>query len=785
MALDSRFVVASDLQSLFRDKDTGLPLRNGVIYFFEDEARSIPKDVYKITGTPPNYSYVSIGSVVTLTASGTFSDNENPANDIVPYYFPYVGTPDDDSTVVQLYFVQVYSEGGTATGVLQFTREGWPNVANAESTSQNLTNYIPNGQFKIHIDIPADNSVNPPLVAGEIRQAITDLSQGGWSFERPNASVAKDIVLFEEFGSFVSNPTASPTFFIKIENQSPAAGDGYKDLRIKFDDVNKFASDTEKYTFAFWGESNSGSVNVSLILIKNYQDGNPPEEFPLANFVVTNSFAVIQKSGFPFGDNEGKTIGDGSYLQLALRFPTGSLFSVNLTDFILTPGSNAVTEFPQTTDREFATNAVTPAIPAYDSSDLYLPLVLTPSGMGYSHADIGKVLPAFYTTPNIGELLCDGTRYETAAFSSDGIPYSRLFNVLFDTTLNTPKFGTGGQFFTAYSNSVPSQDIICTNFPGSTTAISDGSTPTNFIFNTLATGSDYGINAHLSSGGSLFAIDDFPGVPLAAPTAGTSGFTIAIVKKVEISGAKAATRVFTTNATGLAGKYFTIASTTGSFYVWFKVDGAGSDPTPGGIGIQVDLFSAYVSETVALCIAEALSGHQVSTVNFLGASGITAGSFFNVFVDSIFNAEYYVWYKKDGLGTDPQPPGKIGIEVDILSADNDQVVAQKTLKAINSKYFAVPDLRGLFLRGYDPDAIWNPTPEDRFSNNSAVFGSTTGAIELDDYLAHSHTYLYTNTSEAAAGADIATPNNFNAQTSVEGGFETRGVNMSVNYFIKY
>src|SRR4051812_43780889 len=120
MALDSRFIIASDLQSLFRDKDTGLPLRNGVVYFWKDAARSTPKDVYKLSGSPPNYSYTNIGSEIDLTSAGTMSDNENPANDIILYYFPYEGTPDDSDSTIELYYVSVYSEGGTVSGVLQF-----------------------------------------------------------------------------------------------------------------------------------------------------------------------------------------------------------------------------------------------------------------------------------------------------------------------------------------------------------------------------------------------------------------------------------------------------------------------------------------------------------------------------------------------------------------------------------------------------------------------------------------------------------------------------------------
>lgn len=805
MALDSRFVAASDLQTLLRDKDTGLPLRNGVIYFWQDAARSIPKDVYKISGTPPNYIYTNIGSQVTLTAAGTMSDNENPANDIILYYFPYEGTPDPDGSdgTTELYFVQVYSEGGVSEGVLQFTREAWPpNVENTQSNTQTLINYIPNGQFKIHSDVEV-NPDTPNTVPGQISQPVTTLAQGGWTFERPNASTATDIVLFEPFGGFVANPTASPTYYLQIENTSPSAGDSFKDLRIKFDDVNKFASDTQEYTFAFSGQSNAGNVNASLVLIKNYGDGGDPEEqISLANFIITNSFTVIQKSGFLFGINEGSAIGDGSYIQLALRFPTGSLFSVSLTDFILTSNNITVTEFPQTTDREFAAQSITPAIPAYDNSELYLPVRLGPEGLLYDDSEIGEVVTesnlSMYVDslhPTSNKMLADGSQYETAGFSPLGIPFARLQAKYWDDNLNLPIYGTGASYFLASGVNSANQIVLSNNSAGVVTATTDGSTPTGFTFSTvhtaIAPASGYFCKSVQNREDGFLIINDEPG-DTGADNAGTAPVTVSQFRVGSVNPDIAAISAFAINSPIGPGQYFTFQTSNGGvvfFYMWFQVDGTGADPAiPGRTGILVNLHGGDDIVTNAKKITMALNDWQATRIQTVAASAITAGAFFaaNAITSGGTIIPYYVWYKKDGVGTDPAPSDKTGIEVDILTADTDAQVAQKTQIAINQKFFAAPDYRGQFFRGWSNGSSVDPAEFNRYSYTIGIIGDSIGTQEFDDFLFHSHDYssVSTGTGELAGGSDTSIVFTETPTTST-GGSEVRPINIYVNYAIRY
>lgn len=88
------------------------------------------------------YDYQVLGDVITLSGVGTVVDNNN--NQINFYYYPY-----DLSGNLQLYFVQVYN----SLGVLQFTKEGWPDTFETDSpgasSNGNSDNQISNPQFAV------------------------------------------------------------------------------------------------------------------------------------------------------------------------------------------------------------------------------------------------------------------------------------------------------------------------------------------------------------------------------------------------------------------------------------------------------------------------------------------------------------------------------------------------------------------------------------------------------------------------------------------------------------
>lgn len=794
MALNPQYVIAPALQQHFTNKDDGNFLRNGYVLFFKDNARQVGKPVYRLVGSPPNYSYVPYG-FLDNDGAWRIDLNTQGAFDYTVYYYPY-----DDDGNVELYFIQVYSSDVPIIGppsIFQFSVEAYPNVIGTAGPTGTAidVNYIPNAQFLLHRDLLAED----PFKINQVRAPITAIAYGGWTFERPNASSATDFVQFQRFGSAITNPDGNPRYAVRISCESPNPGDSFKDIRVRFNNVNKFASadTTKKFTFSFVAETNAGgSLPVSFILYKNYgTGGSTPTETPIQNFTIASTYTQYQVA-FSFGDNSSKTLGtlNDDFLQLVIRLPVDSIFDASFTDFILTDGDINMPLFPDTPDSEFKYQGIAGfmPVPAYDGSDVYLPLRLTPTGLEFDRSDIGKIYATSYIQANVGELLCDGAQYETSATSPDGIPYSRLQKVLFDNNKYFPIWGTGNSYVTTLPIDSAQQTIqLTTNKAGGVTAPADGTVATGFTFFNIYTSTvEYYCQGYYLGNNDLYIWNDQEGNANGV-NLGTSGFTETVLK----GGSDKLRQIIglgTIVATTLAGKYFTFntwnSGANQQWYMWFTVDGAGTDPAPGGTGIKVDLKSTYISADVAKIVSSVASGFQIDAITALAGTSVPPGSYWTF---NTTTEEYYVWYTVDGAGTDPAPINKLPIKVEILSTDTNIIVAQKTVIAINSKYFAAPDLRGTFLRGWDNGKNIDPV-EDRAirgSTNSIIFGDEIGTFEWDQYQNHSHTFSALQSTPPFGVQndtnDANTGNQDTENTSREGGSESRPVNTSVNFVIKY
>jgi hypothetical protein len=130
MPLSDLYFTTQDLDSYFVNRDTGLPLANGILTFYQDNARTVLQPVYTLTGAPPynSNSYVALPNPIILSAVGTVQD---AGGDNVPiYYYPYNPITGD----LSLYYVVCTDQYGNE----QFTREAWPNI-----TSENTPTQLP------------------------------------------------------------------------------------------------------------------------------------------------------------------------------------------------------------------------------------------------------------------------------------------------------------------------------------------------------------------------------------------------------------------------------------------------------------------------------------------------------------------------------------------------------------------------------------------------------------------------------------------------------------------
>jgi hypothetical protein len=149
---DPRFIAMFPLQEYFVDKTTGAPLSAGLITFYKDSARTVFKDVYQQSQSPSgDYIFTNLGHSITLTSVGTPGDESG--NDIIPFLFPYQGTPENTSGKVELYFITVYATEDDIETVFQFSREAWPPVQLGKGSTANepteSINELSNPQFSV------------------------------------------------------------------------------------------------------------------------------------------------------------------------------------------------------------------------------------------------------------------------------------------------------------------------------------------------------------------------------------------------------------------------------------------------------------------------------------------------------------------------------------------------------------------------------------------------------------------------------------------------------------
>ena len=759
------------LQHVFIDKDTSTPLIAGKVYFYHDNDRSTLKDIYVDAGTPGNPVYVATSNPQTLDNAGSFQQ--------MIYLYPY-----DASGKVDTYYVEIYSAiAGGPPATPQRTIENFPALADGggDDVPLDVYNYINNGQFLLNQTLPATDT----KIAGEIRAPITNIAYGGWTFERPEASTAQDIVTFVPFNSWVSNPDGNPRYQLRVQNTGVSSGDGTKDVRIKFKDVNFFASDTKKLTVVFDAKSNGVStLPVSFGYIKNFGTGGSTQvDMSLETFTIETAYEKFSFT-FTLGDNSGQTLStlQDDYLQLYWRLPTNATFDFEATSFMLLAGEYSDPSFEEETPQETIGRTLGGSlpVPASDGSDLYLPIVLTTSGFIFDDAEVGQIKAFAHGEAAASYKPANGAKYETALTDpDDGIPYSRLQSKIGYT------YGTGADYFQASDPTTTNTFNIGNNTPGSVSASADGAVPTGFTFVEVHAGANYKTDSVLTAASTLLLLNNNPGV-VTTIAPGTSGFTVAIVQKGSAVLPEMSS-IVTTVATALKGKYFNFqaydAGAPVLYYLWYADETGGTDPAPPalGAGIKVIVNSADSAAVVAVKTMLALKGGEVTNVTTVAGSAVPANSYFTI---SSTASAFYVWYQKDGTGIDPAISGKIGIEVDILTADTDDEVATKTHDAINNKYFATPDVRGTFLRGWDNGAGVDQDSASRWSHSIAVQGDAVGTFQFSANLEHSHIYnapLGGGSGPSPAGEGPYNP----SPTNLDGTYEARPVNMYVNYQIKY
>jgi len=805
------YFLAPAIQQSFINKADGTLLAGGKVYFYDDESKNTAQDVFYLTGNYPNYTVTAFPRdamdrcVITLSSIGTVVDPLGNPCEI--YYHPY-----DSEGKVSNYYIEVYS----SDDVFQFSISNFPGIGQGSSDNdQAEENYIGNGQFLLH-----NNIIDPVNGNGTISQDDTAIAPGGHYFVR-DSSAGKQIVTFSRESDNAQSDY--PRYSAYFQQTGTGLGGTRKDYVFRFPDVNTFASDDQTYTFVFSAKSDGGNQDVDIFYYKYFGVGGdtlPPQTITTKTIDGSWTRYAIEVT---FGSNEGKSIGDNDddYVEIGIRFPVTSSYGIYVTDVLLSEGTNLGDEYPITTKQEDCWRALAgghkfedeSGNPVYDGYQKGLPVIIGDKGYQPDFSVVGKIeswgrIPADITIYPV--LKADGQGYRADSSSSLNIPYKRISNAFWDSTTKNHIYGTGYNFFTCNTNSADL--LIMTNQVGTVTAPDPGTTSFTIDITHPATATNNDVRSYLTASTKFNIENMFAGEITNPPSnSGAGAASISIINSgtdstsatssVNLRAARqiievtAETGSNLTVGSGSPGKYFQFDAYNGGnkrFFVWYEVNGEIA-PSVTGTAIKVKVGASDTAAVVALKTAYAVNGVDVSQFTCVAASSITAGQYFTI---NTVSTEYYVWYKKDNSGTDPAPSGKTGILVNILTADTASEVATKTLEAIHRFMVGMPDLRGVFIRGFDDGRGFDLDSSLRYSLLPNYRGDKIGTMQYDQVMKHGHLLDRAKiTSDAEPWAGVGTryyaspDQNYETvitkQTSATEGSESRPYNMSVLYVVRY
>ena len=404
MAINTSLLVSAPiLQDYFVDKDTGLPLSGGMIYLYQDNARTTFKNWYQQVGTPGNYSFIPLPNPCPLTSVGTISDGNG--NDVIPFYYPY---DENNPNNAQAYFIQVFSTNSQGNiAALQFSRQGFPFTATVSPPAfpavPTLQNLITNNVFwrnigSVTINNTPGTNTTPVVVCPSQHDGYTSgvvaTTQGSitWSpditYNKTITSTGSDTISFTQFtaNDVLSNSiigTTTPEYYMTISSNGAGSGEAIKYLMFPVSLHLKTLS-LIPYTFNFWAINNNASPNASITLSWLQFTGTgaltPPLITPITTVTpgsawtpLTSGFQVTPDSQAAPFDQASLGVGGDDALYLLMQFPLNVPFNMSIAkpsmylssvtptnDFTNYDQVNTIISSPRTGDVRTSLNAFAP-----------------------------------------------------------------------------------------------------------------------------------------------------------------------------------------------------------------------------------------------------------------------------------------------------------------------------------------------------------------------------------------------------------------------------------------
>lgn len=336
MALpDERFIESPSLQNYFVDKDTGFPLAAGIVTFYRDSARTVLKPIYEQVRLANNtYDFVQLNNPIILSSVGTYSDPSG--NDINIYTYPYTLTPEEDSGVIDLYYITVYS----SDGILQFTREAWPPSINSGlnpiDTFEASDNLISNPQFVEVLFSPLAGHTY--TVSGTATSPVAPgwemITTGSGSFVVAQLDIAE------------SGVTTNPPFALSITNTGVTS----ISLRQRFEESPRIVGDGF-ISAQLTARSLDGMAH--LLSLDYVASNNYTENLVSAAVTANGQYTVLQNEFATEITTTNTAAGSTGYVDIILTIPAGAQIAVTSFQVVGVQNASSHIDFlQQTTARQ-------------------------------------------------------------------------------------------------------------------------------------------------------------------------------------------------------------------------------------------------------------------------------------------------------------------------------------------------------------------------------------------------------------------------------------------------
>jgi len=740
----------------------GIFLMDGTIETFLDTNRTTPKPVYQTPddSTPWDnpLSLSSAGSV-----NGLFWADDAD-------YWVVVR----DLNGVQKYEFTVYST-----------------TAQNGANSATLKNHILDGQFRFPYatsfpNIQANTFIAPKCIFNKT-SASTD-----------NAS----IIDFPLGQTFVNE--GNPVSYLNIECTIPNVTETLKNIFFYFSDVTSF--EMQPITIAFWAKSTT-AAQIYLLWNQFFGAGGSTSVGTVVPGSTTTLTSTWTKYFYQFTppSTTGKTKGGGfdDVAELAFIFPFTSVFNVQLTNVEVKlgdfPGVYDYRTYEQQRGVSFAQRLPFAITPADTNKSLIVGLENTGLSQEAAYvlnnnAGVINEWAGVNALPS-DAILCNGATLDASANNNKymnlylsimnqwGTGADGLFNMVSGDGLSAIAINdASGAIIDALD--VNTGMTVTTTTPGTTGYFHN-------MFHWLAPLDFLGGGTRTSSN-TVWLECLYVGAVTEAYDVNT-GFTIINAIQGSADG-KAVIGIQTTDGSviGLSGSHFIIYDENGTMYApWIKVDGSGAAPVvPGAILIEVDILSLSTAQDVAMSLALALGGNQVTKIDAVPGSDIIPGSYLLINGNS---HEWYLYFTVDGAGADPAPAGKTRISpVAVLSTDTAEEVALKITVMLGAPLFKVPLLNnGQFVRG---GPVINGSIDPDFASRAG--GNTLGSLQPWQIQSHTHPLAFppsgsyyspeAGSIQVAGGPNpIAEGRTFPVATLGAGTNQTNPYNVYLRYIIRY